>query len=517
MTDTWLGEIIHRSARNNPQGRALVDGGRSVTNLEYLARCQALAAALLQRGVRRMDRVAVLSMNRLECKEATGACELAGFLAATVNFRLTATELRAQLRDCAPAALFFEGQYADLVNEVRGDVPSIRTWVCIDEPPTWAMAHEALLAEGAGQVPGATSTIEDPAYLVYTSGSTGRPKGCILGSRELARKAEQHASDLGITSIDRVLVVMPLFHVGAQSICAAGQWQGAEVHILRSFDPAEYIRTVEEQKITVAHLAPTMIQMIVDHPAAATADFSSLRSVLYSAAAMPAEVLRKAIATLGPVFIQAYGQTEGIVSLLPRHQHRPDGTPAERARLLSVGQPYPGVEVRLLDDDGKEVPQGQPGEIVYRGGAMFRGYWNDHVTTLATWRDGWISSGDIGLFDADGFLFIVDRKKDMIITGGENVASREVEEALLGHPEISEVAVIGVPHPKWGETIHAVAVRAQGSTVDEAAVIAHARGCLASYKKPTGVTFVERLPTLANGKIDKVSLRAQVSAAKAEG
>jgi len=511
MADSWLGEIIRRSARHNPHGRAFVEGARSVTHAEHLARSQALAVALRRRGVGRADRVAVLAMNRLEYRDVCGACEVTGFIAATVNFRLTAAELRHQLRDSAPAALFFEGQYADLVAEVRADVPSLLTLVCFDAAPDWAEGHEALLAEGAGEVPDVASVIEDPAYLVYTSGSTGRPKGCLLGSRELARKAEQHAADLAITAEDKVLIVMPLYHVGAQSIAAAGQWHGAEVHILRSFDAGDYIRTIARERITVAHLAPTMIQMILDHPDARTADFSSLRGLLYSAAAMPLEVLRRAMALLGPVFHQAYGQTEGIVSVLPRHQHRPNGTEAERARLLSVGQPYPGVEVRLLDEAGRDVTAGGTGEIVYRGGTMFRGYWNDHVATMAAWRDGWVWSGDIGRFDADGFLYIVDRKKDMIVTGGENVASREVEEALLAHPALAEVAVVGLPHPKWGETIHAAVVLAPGGAIDAAGVIAHARSRLASYKKPTGVTFLERLPTMANGKVDKVALRKMLA------
>lgn len=507
MTDSWFGEVIHRNARQNAGGLAFVEGGRSRTNAAYLARSEALATALRARGVDRMDRVALLSMNRIEFMEVCGACELTGFIAATINFRLSAHELRVQLRDCAPTVLFFETGYTPLVEEIRADVPSITTWICFDEAPVWAEPYASVISSGIGQVPDVASTIEDIAYLVYTSGSTGRPKGCILGSRELTRKAEQHASDLGITSDDRLLIVMPLFHVGARGVSSAGQWRGAAVHIQRSFDPAAFIRTVEAERITIAHLAPTMVQMVVEHPLAATADFSSLRAILYSAAAMPGEVLRKALDLFGPVFHQAYGQTEGIVSCLPRHHHKPDGTDRERARLLSVGQPYPGVEVMLVDDAGRDVTRGGTGEIVYRGGAMFRGYWNDSVATLAAWRDGWLHSGDIGRFDEDGFLYIVDRKKDMIVTGGENVASREVEETLLAHPQVAEAAVIGLPHIKWGETVHAVVVLRDGAGTSEAELIEHCRLFLASFKKPTGVSFLAALPKLANGKIDKLSLR----------
>ncbi|MBU3992783.1 MAG: AMP-binding protein [Alphaproteobacteria bacterium] len=519
MTDSWFGEVIHRHARQNADAPAWVEGDRSLTHRAYRDRSLACAAALRQRGVERLDRVALLSMNRIEFMEVCGACELTGFIAATVNFRLSAHELRTQLQDCAPTALVFESTYAPLIDEIRADLPSIKAWICFDDEPRftcpdWAEPFEAVMAAAAGQVPDVASTIDDIAYLVYTSGSTGRPKGCILGSRELTRKAEQHAADLGIISTDRVLIVMPLFHVGARGVASAAQWRGAAVHIHRGFDAGAFIAAVQQQRITVAHLAPTMVQMVVEHPSAATADFSSLKAVFYSAAAMPSEVLRKAFALFGPILIQAYGQTEGIVSMLPAHQHQPDGTERERARLLSVGQPYPGVEVRLIDDDGNDVTATGAGEITYRGGAMFRGYWNDSVSTFAAYRDGWIRSGDIGRFDDDGFLFIVDRKKDMIITGGENVASREVEEALLRHDSIAECAVVGLPHPKWGETIHAfVALRELGAGgaigPNEAELIEHCRKYLASYKKPTGITFLAALPKLPNGKVDKVTLRVQ--------
>ena len=517
MTDSWFGELIHRNARHHGDSPAWVEGGKSLTHRAYRDRSLGFAAALRMRGVERLDRVAVLSMNRIEFMEVCGACELTGFIAATVNFRLSAHELRVQLRDCAPTALVFEAAYAPLIDVIRADLPSIRAWICFDDEPgftcpAWAESYEAVMAAAAGQVPDVTSTLDDIAYLVYTSGSTGRPKGCILGSRELCRKAEQHASDGKILSNDRVLIVMPLFHVGARGVASGGQWRGAAVHIQRSFDAGAFIHAVEEERITIAHLAPTMVQAVVEHPLAATADFSSLKTVFYSAAAMPSDVLRRAFALFGPILLQAYGQTEGIVSMLPAHQHQPDGTERERARLASVGQAYPGVEIRLFDDDGRDVTDSGAGEITYRGGAMFRGYWNDSVATFAAWRDGWIRSGDIGRFDADGFLYIVDRKKDMIITGGENVASREVEEALLRHDAVAECAVVGLPHAKWGETIHAfVALATSGAASaaapDEADLITHCRKFLASYKKPTGITFLATLPKLPNGKIDKVALR----------
>lgn len=507
MTDTWLGHMIRRNAKLDANGLAFVDADKSLTHGQYLERSLRLAQALRQDGVARTDRVAILSMNRIEYMEVCGACEVSGFIAATVNFRLSAHEVRQQLIDCAPIVLIFEDQYADLVNEIRPDLDMITRFICLDGAYDWAETYEHAMARGDAAKLDIASTIDDIGYLVYTSGSTGRPKGCMLGQRELARKAEQHASDLSITSDDKALIVMPLFHTGARGVASGAQWRGATVHLHRGFDPGDFIRTVASEGVTIAHLAPTMVQMVVEHPLAAETDMSGLNSLLYAAAAMPSEVLQRGLKLFGGIFHQSYGQTEGIVSALPRHQHKPNGTEREKRRLLSVGQPYPGVDVRLITDDGEDVTETGTGEIVYRGGAMFRGYWNNSVATLATVRDGWIYSGDIGRFDEDGFLYIVDRKKDMIISGGENIASREVEEALLSHPQVAEAAVVGLPHPKWGETVHAVVILrdSDGATSDQ--LIDHCRQFLASYKKPTGVTFMTTLPKMANGKIDKVALR----------
>jgi acyl-CoA synthetase (AMP-forming)/AMP-acid ligase II len=265
---------------------------------------------------------------------------------------------------------------------------------------------------------------------------------------------------------------------------------------------------IERDKVTVLHLAPTMVQAVLEQPGIEQRDLSSVRVVCYSAAPMPINVLRKGLALMGDVFHQVYGQTEGAVSALLRSQHRPGGSERERRRLESVGQPLVGTEVRLLGEDGREVLPGEAGEIVYRGGVMFRGYWNDMPATLRAMRGGWVHSGDIGRFDEDGFLYIVDRRKDMVISGGENIYSREVEQALVQHPAVLEAAIIAVADAQWGEAVRAVVVLRTGAQATGEELIAHCRTLIASYKKPRSVVFVQDLPKLHNGKIDKNQIRA---------
>lgn len=504
--DITLAEMLRANARNYGAQPGYVHGERVLTHAAYLARCQALADALRLTGVRSQDRVAILAMNCLEYAEVYGACELAGHIIATLNFRYTAAEALAALQDAAPEVLIFQAQYADLIDGLRADL-AFQTYVCIGRAPDWAIAYEDFVATGDPAYAPPDPDPESLTHLIYTSGTTGRPKGVLHAQKPLALKAQLHAGDIDVTPFDRVLIVMPMFHVGARGLMSAGQWRGAAIHILESFRPDDYLAEIERSRITICHLAPTMVKDMLDSPRLSELDLSSIKAILYAAAPMPLPTLRKGLELLGSVFHQSYGQTEGMVSSLLRCQHRPDGDAAERQRLLSVGQPYPGTQVRLLDEQGDEVPQGAEGEIVYRGPFMFRGYWNDSVLTLATLRDGWVHSGDVGRFDEDGFLYIVDRKKDMIVSGGENIYSREVEDALLTHAEVSEVAVIGVPHARWGEAVHAVVVRMEGSRLSEEALTAHCSERLASYKKPRSIAFAEVLPKLANGKIDKKALR----------
>jgi acyl-CoA synthetase (AMP-forming)/AMP-acid ligase II len=503
-----LAQLLEANAEKYGASVGYVDQTRSLTHGQYLDRAKRLAGGLYSKGARRQDRIAMLSMNSIEFLEVYGACEVSGLILAGVNYRLAPPEIKQVLIDAAPIALIFEAQYLSLIASLKQDLPSIQNFICVGAHTEWSQDYEDVIRNGKHEDLINRPGPQDIAHLMYTSGTTGKPKGCMQPHEAVLSKAQLHAGDMAITPEDRVLIVMPLFHVGARGITSAAQWRGAATYVLRKFDPDSYLRILASEKITVAHLAPTMVKDILDQESIANHDLSNLRVICYAAAPMPLPTLRKGLQLLGAVFHQSYGQTEGMVSSLLREQHRPDGTPAERLRLQSVGQPYPRTEVRIVDDAGADVPRGETGEIVYRGPVMFSGYWNDSVATFSTMRDGWITSGDIGKFDADGFLYIVDRKKDMIVSGGENILSREVEEALLTHAAVREAAVIGVPDDKWGESVHAFVVLEPGSALLEPELIEHCKQQIASYKKPRGITFSAELPRLVSGKINKVALRA---------
>ncbi len=504
-----LGDLIARNARFLGEEVAYDDGARRLTHGGFLDRVRRLGAALEQRGCRHQHRVALLSMNSIEYFEFYGACEYAGYIATTVNYRLAVPEIEGILQSAAPTVCMFEAQYAGTAEKLRERLASVQAWICIGEGgPGWAESYEQVLEQACADGPASRSDEDDIAHLIFTSGTTGKPKGCMLAHRDSVNKGYMHAAEMGISPADRVLLAMPYFHVGAKGIQLGAAWRGARVLVHRSFDPGRVLEAIERERVTILHLAPTMVQSVLESPGIEQRDLSSIRVLCYSAAPMPIHVLRKGLALMGEVFHQVYGQTEGAVSVLLRSQHRPEGDERERRWLESVGQPLIGTEVRLLGEDGQPMPEGEAGEIVYRGGVMFRGYWNDMPATLAALRDGWVHSGDIGRFDRDGFLYIVDRKKDMVISGGENIYSREVEQALVRHAAVLEAAVIGVPDASWGESVRGVVVLRPGTSVSEQALIDHCRQWIASYKKPRSIVFVDALPKLHNGKIDKNQLRA---------
>ncbi|RJF91723.1 long-chain-fatty-acid--CoA ligase [Noviherbaspirillum saxi] len=488
---------------------AYIQDDRQITHAGLLARAKLLGSALYKAGARRQDRVGMLSMNSIEYGEVMAATQWSGFILSTVNFRLAAPEMDFIINDGAPRIMIFEAQYLSLMEELRPRLRSVRKYVCIGGQTEWAQSYDDFIATGDAEGPPLRAREEDIACLIYTSGTTGRPKGCIWGHRELRQLAQVDNWLSNMEQTERGLIVMPMFHIGGLIISLSLHFRGASVYLHRQFDPAEVLKAIERDRLTFLLLAPTMVQMVLDEPAVVTTDTSSVRMIMYSAAPMPLPVLKKAIEVFDCRFVNLYGQTEICMFCLSPTQHLPNGTEKERQRLTSVGNPYPNLRAKVVDDDDNECPPNVSGEIVAQSGAMFRGYWNNHVATIETLRNGWVHTGDVGKIDEDGFLFLVDRKKDMIISGGENIYSREVEEAVLRHPFVSECAVIGIPDPKWGESVCAVITLKNGQTVTEAEVIEHARTQIASYKKPKKVIVVEALPKLVTGKVNKIALREQ--------
>lgn len=503
-----LGELWKRNARLLPDAEALVCGPLRRTFSEIVARGTRLAAGLHRLGVGHQDRVSLLARNRTEWFDYYAACELHGFIASTLNFRLAVDELEYILRDSGSRTLIFEDDYTAVIDELRSRIPELRNLICIGDCPSWAQKCEEVSANGSSSGPPFESKAGDVVRLIYTSGTTGRPKGVIRSQQADLALARICAESSEMGSGCRELIMMPMFHIGAQSMASGAHWAGGCVVLQRDFDVPVLLQLIETERVDTVHLTPTILHSIFEDAASDRFNLASLRTVVYAAAPMPVSLLREGLERLGPIFCNCYGSTETGASItLGKRFHRDLGDSSARERLASLGQEMPDTRVRIVDDAGAECPAGTEGEITVRSDAMMNGYWNNPQATAASLRDGWFRTGDIGRMDERGFVFLVDRKADMIISGGENIYSREVEIALLSHSDVAQAAVIGIPDARWGQSVKAIVVRRAGSTVDAAALVQHCREKIARYKAPKSIEFVDQLPLLPSAKIDKVTLR----------
>jgi acyl-CoA synthetase (AMP-forming)/AMP-acid ligase II len=505
-------DLLDRNAYLHGAEPHLKFAGTTSTFAEFRGRALKLADGLHRLGVKVQDRIAVLAMNCREYFEVYGMAESSAYIIAPVNFRLAAPEMRFVIGDAQPRVLIFEQQYTDTVDAIRATLPAVEHFICIgDQPPSWAQNYEQLVA--SGQPTGSPHRPESQHILsiLYTSGTTGRPKGAMITHQVMLALSAAWSVELAADLGDRVLVSMPMFHIGARSQSAALTYVGGTVVMLRAFDAATVVKTIQAERITQLHLAPTLVQAVLDLPDLDRYDMTSLKTINYAAAPMPLTVLKRALQRFGPIMINGFGQTEGGGTSLRKAYHRPDGDLKDLKRLTSVGQPLRDTSARILDEQDREVSVGSIGEICLRSPQNMVGYWNNSAATIETLRNGWLHTGDVGYADEDGFIYLVDRKKDMIVSGGENVYSREVEEALMSHPAVADVAVIGVPDSRWGEAVKAVVVLRHGLSIEGIELITHCRQFIAGYKCPKSVDVVAELPRLPSGKINKVNLRSRYS------
>jgi acyl-CoA synthetase (AMP-forming)/AMP-acid ligase II len=507
-----LGDIVTDNAVRFPDGIAYRHRERTISHAELRERALRLMSAMADVGVGRQDRIAVLSRNGIEFGELHATTQLSGIIMATINFRLSPPEVEDALRRVTPSIVFCVDEFAPVLGQLLAEWPRPPVLVTIGGAAhPGAIEYERFIEGGRAVEPDVVARPDDIAYLLFTSGTTGASKCCVIGQRELRGIAYTMNNEMRSGSDDRGLINMPMFHVGALAIVLGLHARGGTVVLQQQFDAADAVHLIAAERITVLHLAPVMLKALLDEVVDASA-VASVRTVVYSAAPMTASTLRRALSVLPAAgFVNLYGQSEVIVSGLPRELHSLDGPDAEE-RLRSVGFPFPGTRIRLVDEDGDDVPHGAAGEIVVQSESTFRGYWNDEEATAATLRDGWCHTGDVGRIDDRGLLYLVDRKKDVVISGGENVYSPEVEDAVSALDAVAACAVIGVPDERWGEAVCAVVVPNADAALTLEAVQEHVRARLAGYKVPRRLVVVDELPVLASGKVDKKRLRADLAA-----
>ena len=507
-----IGDLLRRSAARVPDRTAIVYQGLRQSYADLDAMVNATANALAARGVGRGERVALLSHNNHAFVVAYFALARLGAVSVPINFMLTADEVGYVLRHSGATAMIAEDVLVPIADQAiaeSGAAVAVRG-VITDAggvaPAGWEPVAD-WMAHPDTAPPAVPVADDDLAQLIYTSGTESRPKGAMLTSRSLITQYVSCIVDGEMSAHDVEVHSLPLYHC-AQLHCflTPGIYLGATNIVLPGADPAQILATIEAERATKLFCPPTVWIALLRHPDFDRRDLSSLRKGYYGASIMPVEVLKEIAARLpGVRLFNFYGQTEMAplaTVLKPEDQMRKAG---------SAGQPALNVETLVVDDSGQPVPPGVVGEIVHRSPHAMLGYWNDPARTAEAFAGGWFHSGDLGVLDADGYLTVVDRKKDMIKTSGENVASREVEEVIYAHPAVAEVAVVGLPHPRWIEAVTAAVVLRDGASATEQDIIEHCRGRLAGFKVPKHVEFVSHLPKNASGKLLKRELRQTIT------
>ena len=503
-----LGDIPRYYAKTKGAETALIKvSGAKVSWNELNEASNRMANLLLGLGVTAGAHVSFLGKNAAEYFEVLFGANKIGCGMLALNWRLSAGELAVVVEDAKTPIVFVDKEYLGLLADIRQRTSAQFIAIEYDSTHTDSTELREKLAAVSLADPGINVSQEETAVLLYTSGTTGKPKGVQITHKALyfMRLCEHNEPAYRWEPNDVMVMIMPNFHLVAAGLSIQALYNGVPLTIVPMVDIPKLVEVIQRDRATVCCLVPTAIQMVIDHPAAKGADFSSLRLIWYAGSPIALNLLKRALAELKCKFMQFYGATEtcGAATLLRPEQHDLN----DEAKLKSCGTPLPFVEIKIVDPNGKEVADGEVGEFLLRSPSLFGGYWGQPEVTAAAMEDGWYHTGDGGYRDKDGLLYIVDRMKDMIVSGGENIYSIEVESALSKHPAVSQVSVIGVPDERWGEKVTAIVVLGQGKEATEEELQAHCRSLIAGYKVPKQIIFQETLPMTPSGKILKTALR----------
>ncbi|MFC4291792.1 fatty acid--CoA ligase [Sphingorhabdus arenilitoris] len=496
-------EFIRHWAADRPNSPALTEEDRVWTFSDLERRTAQVAGMLQHLGLEKGDRIAWAGKNSdLYFTLFYGAARM-GVVMVPVGWRLAPAEWAFIINDTGAKAVFTGRGFDGALDSIREQTPGVGHIIPAETAEQMITSITPAEFEPSGH--------DDPVLQLYTSGTTGNPKGAVLSNRNLfALRLNDNYGDIAYLQLaddEVILIAMPCAHIGGTGLGVMAIAAGLPGHVLDEFTPDGFFDAVENNGITRLFIVPAALQMLINHPRCKMVDYSRLKYILYGAAPIPLELLRQCLAIFGSEFIQVYGMTEttGTIICLPPEDHDPQGND----RMRAAGKALPGVELKIADDAGNEVPRGTVGELMTRSSNNMLGYWNLPDETRSTMgQDGWIRTGDAAYMDDDGYVFIHDRVKDMIISGGENVYPAQVESAIYGHPDILEVAVIGIPDQKWGEAVKAVCVPKAGHEIDPDSVIAWTRERLAGFKVPKSVDVIGALPRNASGKILRKDLRA---------
>jgi long-chain acyl-CoA synthetase len=502
--------IIHRHALLYPDQEAFVYGSERITFSEFNARVNSLIHSLQAMGVKKGDVIGILSWSCLGFVEVYGAAMKGGFIASPFNPRLKENELEYIINYSEANSLFVGPELMEMVNQLRPHLPKVKDFISLETSVTDMINHRDLTTTSSSEEPDVQIDEDDPVCIIYTSGTTGMPRGALYTQRCLINDARTLIIDMGLQPGHRHVQITPLFHIAGNTHFRGFLYIGGCNIIMKFFGASATLQTIQDEQATHMDIVPTHLAAMLNLPDLGKYDISSLQFLWYGGSPMPLEVLKKGMKVFGPIVAQGYGQSESgpAISHLSREDHNVlDRPEKEQRKLRSAGKPDIGVQVRIVDEKGNDVEPDEVGEIIVRSKHIMVEYWHKPEETSKTLVNGWIHTGDMGYYDDEGYIYIADRKKDMIISGGENVYPREVEDVLYEHPAVLEAAVIGIPDPYWVEKVHAVVVTKKGVSTTAEELTAFCKKRIAGYKAPKTVEFVDSLPKNPAGKILKRELR----------